>query len=337
MQSYRKDNSLAGLDKLQMISENIPTPQRGEVLVQVKATSINFIDVATLERDNTDSTHGNHIPLSDGAGEIIATGSDVARFQVGDQVMGNFNQEWFGGKRPNYIKPYGAKIDGWLTEYKVLNAELLVSIPSHLTYEQAATLPCAAVTAWSALHGPSTLVAGDSVLTLGSGGVSVFALQLAKAMGLRVIATTSSETKAKRLTELGADHVINYKTTLDWDQSVKELTNGTGVDRVVEVVGPSTLHLSLQSASTDGEIALVGFLGNSNETFSYFDLFGKAKTRSVSVGSRNDFEAMTELIEKTQLIPVVDRVFPFAEAKNAFEHLKSQNHFGKVVISHHND
>lgn len=337
MQSYRKDNSRTGLDKLQLIKEEIPVPQRGEVLVEVKATAINFIDNVTLERDNPDSTHNNHIPLSDGAGEIIDIGTDVDRFQIGDRVAGNFNQEWFGGKRPNYIKPYGAQIDGWLTEYKVLNAELLVSVPSHLTYEQAATLPCAAVTAWSALNGPSKLSTGDTVLTLGSGGVSIFALQLAKAMGLRVISTTSSDKKAEKLTDIGADHVINYKAVPDWNKAVNELTNGNGVDRIVEVGGPATFHTSLRAAASDGEIALVGFLGQSNEKFGYFDLFGKASIRSVSVGSRTDFEAMNKLIETTQLTPVVDRIFPFAEAKEAFEYLKTQNHIGKVVISHEND
>ena len=318
MLSYRKDNTRKGLNKLKLIEEERPVPERGEVLVQIKATSLNFIDRVILEQDNSNTEHNNHIPLSDGAGEIVELGADVKRFKLGDRVIGNFNQEWIGGKRPSYIKPYGAQTDGWLTEYKVINAELLVSIPSHLTYEQAATLPCAAVTAWSALNGPAKLNAGSTVLTLGSGGVSVFALQLAKAMGLRVISTTSNDQKANKLKALGADHVINYQSEPDWAKVVHELTDKRGVEKIVEVVGPETFKDSLQAAATDGEIALVGFLGQSDKKFGYFDLFGKASVRSVSVGSRTDLEEMNQLIEATELTPVVDRVFSFNEAKEAF-------------------
>jgi len=334
MQSYRKDNTKKGLNKLNLIEEERPVPGRGEVLVQVKATSLNFIDSVILEQDNSNAEHNDHIPLSDGAGKIIELGADVNRFKLGDRVIGNFNQEWIGGKRPSYIKPFGSQTDGWLTEYKVLNAELLVSLPEHLTYEQAATLPCAAVTAWSALNGPSKLAAGSTVLTLGSGGVSVFALQLAKAMGCRVISTTSNDEKASRLKGLGADHVINYQSYPDWAKVVHELTDERGVEKIVEVVGPETLPDSLQAAAADGEIALVGFLSQSDKKLGYFDLFGKASIRSVSVGSRTDLEEMNQLIETTELTPVVDRVFPFNKAKEAFEYLKTQKHIGKIVISH---
>src|SRR5699024_10973130 len=207
---------------------------------------------------------------SDGVREIFELGADVNRFKLGDRVIGNFNQEWIGGKRPSYIKPYGAQTDGWLTKYKVINAELLVSIPSHLTYEQAATLPCAAVTDWSALNGRAKLNAGSTVLTLGSGGISVFAHHLAKAMCLRVISTTSNDQKANKLKALGSDHVINYQSEPDWDKVVHELTDKRGVEKIVEVVGPETFKDSLQAAATDGEIALVGFLGQSDKKFGYF-------------------------------------------------------------------
>lgn len=330
--SYRLEK-LGSLEDLNMLHEDIPSVQRGEVLVQVKAASLNYRDLAMLKGDYPGGAHDNLIPLSDGAGEIIAVGEGVRRFQVGDRVAGNFTREWFGGKRPSYTEPYGSHSDGWLTEFKVLNPELLVSIPSHLTYEQAATLPCAAVTAWNALHGPRPLSTGDTVLTLGSGGVSVFAIQLAKLLGLHVISTTSSDKKAEKLKELGAEEVINYKTTPNWGEVAKEFTGGRGVNRVVEVGGPATIHQSLQAIEQGEEVSLIGVLTKTGDKIGYFDLFGKASTRTIGVGSREDFESMNRLIEDKELLPVVDHVFSFEEAKQAYEYLESQKFFGKIVIS----
>ncbi|WP_217807170.1 zinc-dependent alcohol dehydrogenase family protein [Tuberibacillus sp. Marseille-P3662] len=333
MRSYRLKDT-GSIDNLNLVTEDIPSVQRGEVLVRVKASALNYRDLAMIYGDYPGEIHNNLIPLSDGAGEIVAVGEGVRRFQVGDRVAGNFTREWFGGKRPDYIEPYGSHSDGWLTEYKVLNPELLVSIPSHLTYEQAATLPCAAVTAWNALHGPQPLSAGDTVLTLGSGGVSVFAIQLAKLLGLNVIATTSSDRKAEKLKALGAEKVINYKTTPNWGEVAKDLTDGRGVNRVVEVGGPATIHQSLQAIAPGNELALIGVLTKTGDKIGYFDLFGKASTRTIGVGSRSDFEAMNRVIEDKALAPVVDSVFPFEEAKKAYEYLESQTFFGKIVISH---
>lgn len=333
MHSYRV-MATDGVKKLKMVTEDIPSAERGEVLVQVKASSLNYRDLAMIKGDYPGGeVYDNLIPVSDAAGEIVAVGEGVRRFQVGDRVAGNFTREWFGGKRPGYLQLYGSNCEGWLTEYKALNPELLVAIPSHLTYEQAATLPCAAVTAWSALHGPLPLSPGDTVLTLGSGGVSVFAIQFAKLLGLHVIATTSNDKKAERLKALGADTVINYRTTPNWGKVAKELTGGKGVNRVVEVGGPATIHQSLQAIAPREEIALIGFLAKGGDKIDYFDLFGKASIRTVRVGSRNDFESMNQLIEDRGLIPVVDSVFPFEEAAKAFDSLESQEFFGKIVIS----
>ncbi len=333
MRSYRMKKT-GSLDHLQMVTEEIPAVQRGEVLVRVKASSLNYRDLALIKGEYPGEIRPHRIPLSDGAGEIVAVGEGVRRFQVGDRVAGNFHREWFGGEYPDYIEPYGSHSDGWLTEYKVINPELLVSIPDHLSYEQGATLPCAAVTAWSALHGPEPLSPGDTILTLGSGGVSVFAIQLAKLLGLHVIATTSSDRKAEKLKELGAEKVINYKKTPNWGEEVKAFTGGRGVDRVVEVGGPGTLHQSIQAVARGKEIALIGVLTKDGEKVGYHDLFFNANTRTISVGSRQDFEEMNRLIEDKKMVPVIDHVFSFDEAKEAYAYLESQKFFGKIVISH---
>ncbi|QDI90812.1 NAD(P)-dependent alcohol dehydrogenase [Salicibibacter halophilus] len=336
MRSFRVE-AKGSIDHLNIVEEEKPTVQRGEVLVKVKASSLNYRDLAMINSEYPGTVRDNLIPLSDGAGEIVEVGEGVRRFQVGDRVAGNFTREWFGSERPSYMEPYGSHSDGWLTEYKVLNPELLVHLPSHLSYEEGATLPCAAVTAWTALHGPNPLSAGDTVLTLGSGGVSVFAIQLAKLMGINVIATTSSDQKAEKLKELGADEVINYKTTPNWGEEAKKHTGGKGVQRVVEVGGPATIHQSIQAVSRGAEVALIGVLTKTGDKIDYYDLFGKASTRPIMVGSRDAFEAMNKVMEDKQLQPVIDTVFPFEEAKEAYHYLESQRFFGKIVISHHND
>ncbi|WP_211233930.1 zinc-dependent alcohol dehydrogenase family protein [Salibacterium aidingense] len=334
MRSIRLEKE-GSVENLNMVTEDIPTVQRGEVLVKVKATSLNYRDLAMLKDQYPGGMHPNLIPLSDGAGEIVEVGKGVRRFEVGDRVAGNFTKEWFGGsRRPSYTEPYGSHSDGWLTEYKVINPELLVQVPSHLTFEQAATLPCAGVTAWNALHGPSPLHAGDTVLTLGSGGVSVYAIQLAKAMGVNVIATTSSEEKADKLKDIGADEVINYNKTPNWGEKAKELTGGAGVNRVVEVVGPATIQQSLKAVAPGEELALIGVLSRTGDKIDYFDLFGRASTRTIGVGSRNDFEDMNRMIRDKEMVPVIDSVFPLEEAAQAYEYLESQTFFGKIAISH---
>ncbi|SFL80509.1 zinc-dependent alcohol dehydrogenase family protein [Salibacterium qingdaonense] len=333
MRSIRLEKE-GSADNLYTVTEPIPSAQRGEVVVRVKASSLNFRDLAMLKEEYPGGMKPDLIPLSDGAGEIVEVGEGVRRFQVGDRVAGNFTKEWFSGRRPTYTEPYGSHSDGWLTEYKVMNPELLVEVPDHLTFEQAATLPCAGVTAWNALHGPSPLMAGDTILTLGSGGVSVYALQLAKQLGINVISTTSSNEKARKLKELGADEVINYNETPNWGEKAKELTGSVGVNRVVEVVGPATIQQSLKAVAPGDELSLIGVLSRTGDKIDYFDLFGSASTRTIGVGSRQDFENMNQVINDKNMVPVVDSVFPMEQAAEAYRYLDSQKFFGKIAISH---
>jgi NADPH:quinone reductase-like Zn-dependent oxidoreductase len=237
MRAYQLDR-LGSLDGLVLVERDIPSPGAGEVLVQVRASSLNFRDMMILNGGYPMPIPPGRVPLSDGAGEVIAVGADVTRFKTGDRVINSFFPNWFGGAFNAMPEQYVVDHDGWLTEYKVVSAEAVVSMPEYLTFEEAATLPCVAVTAWSALSG---VRAGETVLTQGAGGVSLFAVQLAKALGARVIATTSNPENSARLRELGADEVIDSRDSRDWGDLVRALTGGRGVDRVVEVGGPGTL------------------------------------------------------------------------------------------------
>jgi NADPH:quinone reductase-like Zn-dependent oxidoreductase len=269
--------------------------------------------------------------LSDGAGVIEAVGEGVSRFNVGDRVVPAYHPAWFGGAARLVTDRYGIHIDGWLTEYLVLNEQSLVPIPAHLTFEEAATLPCAAVTAWSAIAG---IGAGDTVLIQGTGGVSIFALQLARAAGARVIATTSSDEKASRLSALGASDVINYVTTPEWGKQVRALTDDRGVDLVVEVGGAGTIAQSIASVGYGGQISLVGNLAPSADGMDMMQFFFAGATlKSISVGSRSDLEAMNRVIALHGIHPVIDRVFPFDAALDAFTYFETGSRFGKVVIS----
>jgi NADPH:quinone reductase-like Zn-dependent oxidoreductase len=278
------------------------------------------------------------VPLSDGAGEVAAIGDGVTRVKVGDRISGTFHPRWLGGPiKPEYLTDrLGANLDGMLAEYAVLSEEALVYVPSHLSFEEAATLPCAAVTAWVALTGHRRVTAGDTVLTQGSGGVSVFALQFARILGARVIATTSTAEKAERLKALGASDVISYTETPDWDEKVRELTDGRGVDCVVEIGGPGTIAMSLKTLAVGGHVGLIGAsLSVSGTGLDPLLLTGRGVTLgSISVGSRTDFEAMNHAIAMHRLHPVIDRTFPFAEAREAYRHFEGRGHFGKVVITH---
>jgi NADPH:quinone reductase-like Zn-dependent oxidoreductase len=261
------------------------------------------------------------VPLSDGAGEVAAIGERVTGVKVGDRIIGTFHPRWFGGPiSADYLTDrLGANLDGMLADYAVLSEEALVPMPSHLSFEEAATLPCAAVTAWVALTGHRRVTSGDTVLTLGSGGVSVFALQFARILGARVIATTSSTEKAERLKALGASDVVNYRETPDWDEKVRELTNGRGVDCVVEIGGPGTIAMSLKALGVGGHISLIGAsLSLSDTGLDPLLLTGRGiSVGAISVGSRADFEAMHRAIAMHRLHPVIDRTFPFAAAKDA--------------------
>jgi len=331
MHIYRLE-TIGSLDGLVAREEAAPVPSAGEVLVRVMASALNFRDLAIVLGRSPFPVRPGVVPVSDAAGQVEAVGPGVSMLKSGDRVLSRFLPTWYGGPRTPNPETYGSERDGWLTEYKVVRAEALSLAPPSLTFEEAASLPCAAVTAWSALAG---VRAGDTVLTQGSGGVSLFALQLAKLLGAGVIATTSSARNAGRLKSLGADAVVDYVENPQWAEAVRALTAGRGVDRVVEVGGPGTLAQSLKAVTYGGEIALVGALAESNGGLDFMSLFmSQATLRCISVGSRIDVEAMQRAVEAHIMHPVIDSVFPFAEAKAAWAHYAGRDVFGKIVIRH---
>lgn len=334
MRVYRFDNS-RGLDGLEIHDEPVPSPQRGELLLKVHAVSLNYRDVAIPLGRYVRQSKSGLVPCSDAAAEVVEIGEGVDDYRPGDRVIGIFQPRWFGGPLPATADSdsYGSGQDGWLAEYKVVSRESVVPIPPALSDEQAATLPCAGVTAWNALGGPAPIRAGQTVLTLGSGGVSVFGLQLAKALGARVIATTSSNQKAQTLATLGADDVINYRDHPQWGERVRALTDGRGVDRVIEVGGPATIDQSLRAVAIGGEVTLIGFLSEANPGIDYFLLKGAgAITRSITVGDRTDTQDLVRAVSTNQIQPVIDTVFDFDDAAAAFDHLAKSKQLGKLVI-----
>lgn len=327
--------SADGIDAIQAIDVPPPQPGAGEVLVRMRAASLNFRDLIITRGGYARNDRCPVIPLSDGAGEVVAVGERVTRFQPGDRVVNCFFEDWEAGDvdEAQLQTSRGGGIDGVLAEQVVFNERALLPIPPHLSFEQAATLPCAAVTAWQALVTLGEVKAGDTILTLGTGGVSIFALQFAKLNGATVIITSSSDAKLARARELGADETINYNTTPDWDAAVRELTGGRGVDNVIELGGPGTLPKSLACTRVSGRVSLIGVLtgveGDSNPLPA---LFNRLTIQGIYVGSRAMFADMNRAIAANGLEPVIDRVFDFADAQEAYRYLKSGDHFGKVVI-----
>jgi alcohol dehydrogenase len=331
MRTYRMD-TLGSLDGLVAHEEPTPAPGPGQVLVRVKATALNVRDIFTIKGQSPFPVKTGVVPMSDAAGEVAAVGSGVTRVQVGDRVVNAFFRNWYGGPRAPNLETYGSDHDGWLAEFKVVGADALSLAPRHLTFEEAATLPCVAVTAWSALAG---VRAGDTVLTQGPGGVAVFALQLARLLGARVITTVRSAAEGARLKEVGADAVVDCVANPEWGDAVRGLTSGRGVDRVVEVGGPGTLAQSIKAAAYGGEISVVGALAAGGSGIDFMSVFMNQVTlRCISVGSRSDMEALIRAVDAHAMHPVIDRVFPFAEAKSAWKHYAGGNLFGKVVIRH---
>lgn len=334
MKAYRFATS-QGLGALTLTDEPEPRPQRGEVLVGVRAVALNFRDVAMQTGRYPRPVKPGLIPTSDGAGEVIAVGEGVEAFKVGDRVIGAFHPRWFAGALHATMarETYGDQQDGWLVERKAVSQEAIVPFGDGLSFEEAATLPCAGLTAWTALGGPAPIRAGASVLVQGTGGVSIAALQLARSVGARVIATTSSEAKAAQLKALGASDVVNYATTRDWGTAVRALTGGLGVDRVVEVGGPGTIAQSLKAVAFGGEIASIGFLSTENPGIDFFALkLSSATIRNITVGDRVGLQELVRAVKGAGVKPVVDRVFAFAEARAAFEYLAKGAQIGKVVI-----
>jgi NADPH:quinone reductase-like Zn-dependent oxidoreductase len=331
MRTYRL-NDFGNIDGLVPIESEKPVPGPGEVLIRVHASSINFRDLAILLGLFPMSIPPGRIPLSDAAGEIEEIGEGVTRFKEGDRVVNSFFPIWFGGSVNAITTQYVADVDGWLSEYKVVNAEALVRLPDYLSFEEGATLPCAAVTAWSALADTG---AGDTVLTQGTGGVSLFALQLAKARGARVIATTSSTQKAERLRDLGADHVIDYRVNNDWGEKARAMAGGRGVDRIVETGGPDTLPQSIKAVAIGGQISLVGVLAGIAGGIDFMSMFmSMARFQPIVVGSRRDLEDMIRVMEQHEIKPVIDSSYAMDDAKEAWNHFAGRQLFGKVVIRH---
>ncbi len=334
MRIWRFPEKPDGIDSLVLRDEPTPRPGPGDVLVRMRAASLNYRDLGVAGgRSARGPAPPNLVPLSDGAGEVAEIGAGVTRVKPGDRVAGTFMQTWIGGEiEPNHVaSSLGGSIDGVLADYVVFGHEGLVQVPAHLSFEEAATLPCAGVTAWNALYGGRSLRAGESVLVLGTGGVSVFALQFAHAAGARVIATSSSDGKLAQVKELGARDGINYRNHPEWQVDVQKLTDGVGVDYVVEVGGAGTLPRSMEAVRAGGQIPLIGVLtgGEINPTTV---LRRNLTLRGIYVGSRQMFEAMNRAIELHSIHPVVDRVFGLEHAKDAYRHLQSQAHVGKVVI-----
>jgi NADPH:quinone reductase-like Zn-dependent oxidoreductase len=334
MRVYRL-GKLGNLDALEPTQAAEPRPGAREVVVRMRACSLNHRDLNIVAGNYTShALKPQVIPLSDGAGEVIALGPDVTRWKLGDRVAPIFVQRWLGGKlQHDYMSSaLGGPSDGVLAEQIVCGEEGLVRIPAHLSFEQAATLPCAAVTAWNAAMVRGSLQPGQTMLTLGTGGVSLFAAQFGSMIGARVIGTTGSSAKVERLRALGVSEVIDSQATSEWDARVRELTAGRGADVAVEVGGPGSLAKSIAAIRYCGHISVVGNLAG-RSMIDPAALFAKrASMCGIQVGSRDMFEDMNRAIEAAKLEPVIDRVFDFGAARAAYEYLATGKHFGKVVI-----
>lgn len=325
------------IDAIKASKRTTPTLGPLDVLVRMKAASLNYRDILVSMGVYNKSIPLPRIPLSDGAGEVIETGSAVTRFKVGDRVSPNFFSDWLAGPINQTVKSsdLGGTIDGILREYAVFNERSIVRIPEHLSFEEAATLPCAAVTAWNGLMENGRVRAGETVLVMGTGGVSIFAMQLALLSGAEVIATTSSEEKMERLKKMGAAHVINYKKTPDWEKEVIKYTCGRGVDHVVEIGGAGTLAKSAVSVKLGGHISVIGVLADPKQKTDWeISILMKAvKLQGVFVGSVEMYERLNAAIALHKLKPVIDKTFKASDIVEALKYQQSGAHFGKIVIT----
>jgi NADPH:quinone reductase-like Zn-dependent oxidoreductase len=325
-----------GMERLKMASRPEPVPGPGQVLLKMRAVSLNFRDLMMVKGTYNPKQPLPLIPLSDGVGEAVAVGEGVTRVKAGDRLCPIFAQRWLSGEPSAEARAstLGGPLDGTLAQYGVFSQDGLVPIPSHLSDAEAAALPCAAVTAWHALVAKGAVKAGDSVLVQGTGGVSMFALQFALLSGARVIVTSSSDEKLQRAKELGAAFTINYRTTPDWPRAAKDYTGGAGVDHIVEVGGAGTLSGAIQAAAMGGKVYVIGVLSGTAAQVDVRQVLMKGlRIQGVFVGPRDLFEAMNRAMGLHRLRPIVDRVFPFEEAPQAFSYLDSARHFGKVVIA----
>ncbi|KZP07687.1 NAD(P)-binding protein [Athelia psychrophila] len=336
---YRLPKSGAGIEGLVFQTSAIASPKATEVLVKIHAVSLNYRDLAMATGVYLQEMKENVVPGSDCAGEIVALGSDVRGWNNGDRVCVNFSPAFLHGHLSLEIfhAALGGPTDGVLVEYRTFPASALVRVPEHLSYEEAATLPCAALTAYNALMGPVPLKGGDMVLVLGTGGVSIFALQIAVASGATVIVTSSSDSKLELAKRLGAQHVINYNTTADWDKEVLRITGDQGANHIIEVGGSGTLAKSFQCVSYGGWIHSIGYIaaewqGGEQVNANIAVMLRGCSLRGIIVGSVAQFNDMNRLLVAKQIKPVVDKVFAFEELKEAYNHLAAQKFVGKVVV-----
>jgi len=323
-----------GIDALAVGESDVPEPGSGEVLVRVNASSINYRDLSTIENPVPRAIPYPRIPNSDGAGEVIEIGAGVTRFNTGDRVCGIFFQDWIDGAltETHTLNMLGGTAEGMLAEYRVLPESGLVSTPSHLTDVEAASLPCAALTAWNSIVEFGHVTAGDTVLLLGTGGVSVFAQQICNVLGARTIVTSSSDAKLARVRELGAWQTINYHENPQWAARVLELTDGRGVDHTVEVGGAGTLQASMSATRFGGTIGVIGIL-TGGEVDPVAILRRSLSLQGIYVGSRRMFEDMNRAFEVHNINPVIDGTYTFGDARAAYHDMRAAGHFGKLVIT----
>jgi NADPH:quinone reductase-like Zn-dependent oxidoreductase len=330
-----------GLDHLEQVELPMLQIAPGMVLIRVHAVSLNYRDLMMIKGFYNPKMALPRIPCSDGAGEVVAIGEGVSRVRVGDRVCGIFMQRWLDGPptADTSKAALGGDVDGMLAEYVLLAQDGIVRFPEHLSYEEAATLPCAGVTAWNALHHAGEpadpVLPGETVVIQGTGGVSIFALQFAKLLGARVIGTSSNDEKLKRAYNLGLDAGCNYKELPEWSKWVTEVTGGQGADRIIEVGGAGTFGQSLRATRVGGMIAQIGVLSGSatSEPLALTPILHKQlRVQGIYVGSRAMFEQMNVVIAKAELRPVIDHVFAFDQTQEAFLHMQSASHFGKIVI-----
>jgi NADPH:quinone reductase-like Zn-dependent oxidoreductase len=323
-----------GLEGLRIVDRPTPEPGPHQVLIRMQAWSLNYRDLLTVKGLYNPRLKLPQIPFSDGAGEVVAVGSEVRRVKPGDRVTNTFFEHWISGAATDESArtALGAGRDGVLAEYVAVHEDGVVPMPGHLTYAEAATLPCAALTAWNALAVAGNVKAGNTILTLGTGGVSIFALQFGQLNGARVVITSGSDEKLAKARQLGAAHTINYEKTPNWGKQARKFADGRGVDIVVEVGGSGTFNQSVASLRRGGVLSLIGVLASGGEANILSVLMNGVRVQGIFVGSREMFEAMNAAIEIHNMHPVVDRIFGFDEVKEAFEHMEAGRHFGKICI-----
>jgi len=324
-----------GLDHLLPAERTAPEPKAREVLIRLRAVSLNYRDLLVVQGKYNPHLKLPRVPISDGAGEVVAVGAEVTEWKPGDRVVAPFFPDWIEGN-PTAAKSasaLGGDVDGLLREFATIRADALLPVPEHLSFEHAATLPCAAVTAWNGLFVTGKLQPGQTLLLQGTGGVSLFGLQFGLLAGATTILISSSEAKLERARAMGAHHTINYKAEPDWDKRVREITAGRGVDLTLEVGGTGTLGKTLRATGHGGRVSLIGVLSGIAGDVPIGPILHKAITVSgIYVGSKTMFAAMNRAIVQHRLEPTIDRTFSFEESVEAFRHLESGQHFGKVVI-----